>query len=61
MTVQQGDIQLETSYIGYQRFAYHFNDMKKDTFMAILLKSGKVLQEIVITKTNASQNPVHTP
>ena len=28
LTVQQGDIQLETSYIGYQRFAYHLNDLK---------------------------------
>lgn len=61
LTVQQGDIQLETSYIGYQRFAYHLNDLKKDTVMEILLKSGKELQEIVVTGTNASQNPVYTP
>ena len=29
--------------------------------MEILLKSGKELQEIVVTGTNASQNPVYTP
>lgn len=61
LTMRQGDIQLETSYIGYQRYSHHFKNLQKDTVVDIQLKSGRELQEIVVTGTNASQNPIYTP
>lgn len=61
LTMEEGETELEVSYVGYQRYKLHFPYLRKDTVIRIPMITNERLQEVVVIGNQAVQEPVLTP
>lgn len=62
LTMEGGEIELEISYVGYQRYKQSFSSLQRDTVINVTLVGSERLQEVVVLGNHHSvQDPVLTP
>lgn len=61
LTMEEGETELEVSYVGYQRYKLHFPYLRKDTVIQVPMVTNERLQEVVVIGNQAVQEPVLTP
>lgn len=61
LTMEEGETELEVSYVGYRRYKLYFPYLRKDTVIQVPLVTNERLQEVVIFGNHAVQEPVLTP
>lgn len=61
LTMEEGETELEVSYVGYRRYKLHFPYLRKDTVIQVQMITNERLQEVVVIGNQAVQEPVLTP
>lgn len=61
LTMEEGETELEVSYVGYRRYKLYFPYLQKDTVIQVPLVTNERLQEVVVIGNHSVQEPVLTP
>lgn len=61
LTMEEGETELEVSYVGYRRYKLHFPYLRKDTAIQVSLITNERLQEVVVIGNHSVQQLVLTP